>query len=109
MRRLDLIGVVLNGMSGVVVALFFAYQRVFLSVAGAKYVTTLDRAGVLLEERLVEYDPNLAHNMRYSVGNYITQDYEHALSVALLIWAVVVGINLYIFLRRTTVRRPIRS
>ncbi len=109
MRRLNIIGVVFNGIGGMALVLFFAYQRVFLSVSGAKYVTTLDRAGVLSEERLAEYDPSLAHNMRYSVGNYITQDHDQALSVALLIWAVVVVVNLAIFFRRKAVRRPIQS
>jgi hypothetical protein len=109
MRRLNLIGFALNGMSGVALVLFFAYQRIFLSVAGAKYVTTLDRVGVFSEERLAEYDPHLAHNMRYSVGNFITQDHEQALSVALLIWAVVVVVNLAIFLCRAAALRSLKS
>ena len=105
MRKLNLVGVVCNGASALALILFFAYQRVFLSIAGASYVAELDRAGVFSEDRLRAYDPTLAQNLRYNVGEYITQDHERAFSIVLVIWAVAVAVNLVIFLRRASLLR----
>ncbi len=55
------------------------YKSVFLSHSGVFRVAALDRAQVIDENALRDFNPDLASNLRYNVGVWITEKYARAL------------------------------
>ena len=88
-RKLFALGLVLNVSAclGGIAAIFYA--SVLLTTKSCTYVTALDRAGVISEARLREFDPNLAQHIRRNLGPYITQ--AHQRFVLHMLW---IGIGL---------------
>lgn len=99
------IGLVFNGAIAIFLCVFVVYHRIFLPTAGASHVATLDRAGVLSEDRLKKYDSVMAINMRYNVAKFITQEHSEAISILLVVLGVVTNVNLCIFVWGKTMQK----
>ena len=76
-----------------VIAGYLLWISIMGSRSASMRVTALDRAGVLNEEALQEKFPELAKNIRYSVGRWIVEDEQHRAVVAAWLGFVIVVTN----------------
>lgn len=104
MRRLIVGTIVLDALALLVFLVSFAYARIMLPLAANMQVIALDRAEVFREDKLREFAPGLAENLRHNLGPFITQDYQRAIE-RLLVLAIALTVAHLVVLR--VVRRSI--
>jgi hypothetical protein len=57
---------------------FVFHAAVLAALGGPSRITELDRAGVIDEAKLKEYNPVLADNLRHTLGIWVAENERHA-------------------------------
>ena len=65
----------------IVFILYIPYNKFLLQTSVISRVASLDRAQVISETELREFDPTLVENIRYRLGLWICNDYVRAVDV----------------------------
>jgi hypothetical protein len=93
-KTLAIVGIALNSIALALFAASYVYVRVFAPIATSRNITAMDRAGVFCEDKLREFDPQLAANIRHNVGPFIAKDYRHAVALVLSVAVATSAVTL---------------
>lgn len=93
MKRIK-IGLLIFNIIAVFIFLSFYLYGTFMLLGASGRVAELDRVGVFNKEKLKDFNPGLANNLRYNVGYYIAEHERNGMKLFSIVGIITALINI---------------